>query len=56
MTNETRIWHVTTSVLEEACLDYIKLHTMNGKFIGDVRYLISYQNLNEYNRTNLLSQ
>jgi hypothetical protein len=46
---ETRVGYATTSFLEELCLDYIKAHTENGKFTGDVHYLIAYDSLRRYN-------
>lgn len=49
MTNETRVGFMATSILEGMCLDYIKSHTVNGKYEGDVGYLISYDQLKRYN-------
>lgn len=49
MTKETRVGYMTTSVLEEMCFEYIKTFTVNGKFIGDFKYLAVYDSLNKYN-------
>jgi len=46
---ETQVGYVTTSILEEMCLDYIKAHVRDGKFTGDVHYLITYDSLRKYN-------
>ena len=52
MTEETRVGFKATSILEEMCLEYIKAHTKNGKFVGDVKYPIDYNNLIKYNHQN----
>jgi hypothetical protein len=49
MTKETRVGYMATSILEEMCLEYIRAHTKEGKFIGDVKYLDVYINLKRYN-------
>lgn len=57
MTNESsesketgvRVGFAMTSVLESMCLEYIQANTKNGKFEGDVHYLITYDNLKRYN-------
>jgi len=49
MTQEKKVGYMTTSILEEMCLEYVKAHTVNGKFVGDVNYLIAYDNLRRYN-------
>lgn len=47
-TSETRVGHMTTSVLQDMCSDYIRAFTVNGRFTGDVHYLIQYNALREY--------
>ncbi len=47
---ETRVGYMATSILEDLCLDYIKASTINGKFMGDVHYLVQYDALKKYNQ------
>ena len=49
MTKETRVGYRTTAILEEMCRDYISAHTVNGRYKGDVKYLVDYNNLRDYN-------
>ena len=49
MTDEARVGYRATSILEEVCMEYIRAHTENGRFIGDVKYLVAYDNLKRYN-------
>jgi hypothetical protein len=46
---DVRVGYAITSVLESMCLEYIQANTVNGKFEGDVHYLIAYDNLKRYN-------
>jgi hypothetical protein len=46
---ETRVGYMVTSFLEELCLNYIKANVGDGKFTGDVHYLIAYDSLRRYN-------
>ena len=46
---KTQVGYATTSFLEEMCLDYIKAHVRDGKFTGDVHYLIAHDSLRRYN-------
>ncbi len=50
MTKETRAGYMATSILEEMCLEYIESYTEDRKFVGDVKYLVSHENLKRYNR------
>jgi len=46
---ETQVGYMATAILEEMCIDYIKAHVRDGKFTGDVHYLIAYDSLRRYN-------
>jgi hypothetical protein len=49
MTEETRVGYKTTAILEEMCRNYIVVHTIDGRYNGDVKYLVDYNNLRDYN-------
>lgn len=53
-TLDTRVGHRTTSFLERETKQYIELHTINGVFNGDRKYLDIYKTLTEYNKTELV--
>jgi len=48
-TIETRVGHATTSFLEQETKKYIELNTIEGKYIGDPKYIQIYNNLRNYN-------
>jgi hypothetical protein len=47
---ETRVGNMATAVLEEVCRDYIGSFTVDGKFVGEVKYLIIHESLRKYNQ------
>ena len=50
MTQETRVGYMTTSILEDMLFDYIKSSVKEGKYTGDVHYLLIYDKIKQYNR------
>lgn len=48
--DDTRVGHGATSILERELLGYIKAHTVNGVYIGEVKYLESYRVMVDYNK------
>lgn len=46
---DSRVGYAATSILEELTLDYIKAYTINNEYKGDVKYLLVYQQLKNYN-------
>lgn len=47
---ETRVGYVAVSILQDITLDYIKAHTNNDQYVGNIKYLISYQQFEKYLR------
>lgn len=46
--DETRVGYKTIDILCNMTKDYIDTHIVNNKYIGDIRYLIIYNQLYNY--------
>lgn len=45
---EVRVGYVTVDFLVGLTEEYIRSKTLDGRYVGDVQYLIKYQELKEY--------
>lgn len=45
----TEVGKGATSILEELLYCYIKVHTVNYYYVGNIEYLKKYQELRDYN-------
>ena len=50
MNLETRVGYKTISILQDEITKYIKAYTTNGRYKGDVKYLILHQEYERYLR------
>ena len=53
MTNETRVGYVAMAILKEELKEYIKTRTIDGIYLGEVKYLNKYNKINQYLNSNL---
>jgi len=47
MSLDSRVGMASLSVIRDLLKDYITAFTVQGKYVGDVQYLIKYQGLNK---------
>ena len=45
---ETRVGYMAVSILKDLTLDYIEAFTINNKYLGELHYLIMYQQFERY--------
>ena len=45
----TKVGYMTTSILEQLVKEHIDTFTIKGRYEGEVKYLLVYQQLREYN-------
>lgn len=48
MVNETRVGYATIDAMLNITMDYIKAHTINNKYVGEVSYLLRAYEMREY--------
>ena len=45
---DSRVGFMTVEILRDFLLDYIKAYTVDGKYAGDLDYLILYEKFDSY--------